>query len=50
MALKNLADYQKDINNIDSQLDKLFIEDAINWLDDTDNPFGENKIWKYLNS
>lgn len=34
----------------DNQLDKLFIEDAINWLDDKDNPFGENKIWKYFNN
>lgn len=43
--------YKKRFNTYsDSQLDKLFIEDAINWLDDTDNPFGENKIWKYLNS
>lgn len=33
----------------DSQLDNLFIEDTINWLDDKDNPFGENKIWKYIN-
>lgn len=33
----------------DSQLDNLFIEDAINWLDDKDNPYGEHKIWKYLN-
>ena len=33
----------------DSELDKLFIEDAINWLDDEDNPYGNSKIWKYLN-
>ena len=33
----------------DNQLDNLFIEDAINWLDDKDNPYGENKIWMYLN-
>lgn len=34
----------------ESQLDKLFIEDAINWLDDKDNPFGTHKAWKYFNS
>lgn len=33
----------------DSQLDNLFVEDTINWLDDKDNPFRENKIWKYIN-
>ena len=33
----------------ESQLDNLFIEDAINWLDDKDNPYGEHKIWEYLN-
>ena len=33
----------------ESQLDNLFIEDAINWLDDKDNPYGEHKIWGYLN-
>ena len=43
--------YKKRFNGYsDSQLDDLFIEDSINWLDDKDNPFGENKIWKYLNS
>ena len=42
--------YKKRFNGYsDNQLDKLFIEDAINWLDDKDNPFGKNKIWKYLN-
>ena len=33
----------------ESELDKLFIEDTINWLDDADNPFGTSKIWKYIN-
>lgn len=37
-------------NYTESELDKLFIEDAINWLDDSDNPYGESKIWKYLNN
>lgn len=31
-------------------LNELFIEDAINWLDDLDNPYGTSKIWKYINS
>ena len=34
----------------ENQLDKLFIEDAINWLNDADNPYGEHKIWGYLNA
>ena len=29
-------------------LDKL-IEEAVNYLDDSDNPYGNEKIWKYLN-
>lgn len=36
-------------NYSDAELDKLFIEDAINWLDDKDNPYGTSKIWKYIN-
>lgn len=31
-------------------LNELFIEDAINWLNDLDNPYGTSKIWKYINS
>lgn len=34
----------------DAMLDELFVEDALNWLDDMDNPYGMSKIWKYLNS
>lgn len=34
----------------DDMLDELFVEDALNWLDDMDNPYGLSKIWKYLNS
>ena len=30
-------------------LDKL-VEEAVNYLDDADNPYGTEKIWKYLNS
>lgn len=33
----------------DDMLDELFVEDALNWLDDMDNPYGTSKIWKYLN-
>lgn len=34
----------------DNMLDELFVEDALNWLDDMDNPYGTSKVWKYLNS
>lgn len=30
-------------------LDKV-VEEAVNYLDDADNPYGDEKIWKYLNS
>ena len=30
-------------------MDKL-VEEAVNYLDDSDNPYGNEKIWKYLNS
>lgn len=30
--------------------DDRYVELAINWLNDEDNPFGNEKIWKYLNS
>jgi hypothetical protein len=30
-------------------LDKL-VEEAVNYLDDEDNPYGTEKIWRYLNS
>lgn len=33
----------------DNMLDELFVEDALNWLDDSDNPYGLSKVWKYLN-
>lgn len=33
----------------EADLDKLFIEDTINWLDDDDNPYGHSKIWGYIN-
>lgn len=32
-----------------STKDKKYIELAINWLDDPDNPYGSEKIWGYLN-
>lgn len=42
--------YKKRFNGYsENQLDNLFIEDAINWLDDKDNPYGNCKIWMYLN-
>ena len=30
--------------------EKRYIELAINWLDDDDNPFGGERVWKYFNS
>lgn len=35
-------------NYSEEELDKLFIEDTINWLDDDDNPYGNHKIFGYL--
>ena len=32
------------------ELINRYIEEAVNYLDDEDNPFGTEKIWKYLNS
>lgn len=31
------------------EMDKKFVELTLNWLKDDDNPFGNEKIWKYLN-
>lgn len=25
------------------------VEEAVNYLDDADNPYGTEKIWRYLN-
>ena len=33
----------------DAERDERFIEMAVNWLCDEDNPFGDEKIWSYLN-
>ena len=33
----------------DELLDKL-VEETLNWLDDEDNPFGKEKVWRYFNS
>ena len=37
-------------NDSPEQLKERLIEEAINYLDDNDNPFGTEKIWGYLNS
>ena len=29
--------------------DEKYVELAVNWLNDPDNPYGNSKIWKYLN-
>ena len=34
----------------DSELVEKLLEETVNWLNDEDNPFGKEKIWKYLNS
>ena len=32
------------------ELIEKLIEEVINYLDDEDNPYGTEKVWKYLNS
>ena len=34
----------------EGELTEKLVEEAINYLDDADNPYGTEKIWKYLNS
>ena len=34
----------------ETTMEKHFIEIAMTWLNDEDNPYGKEKIWKYLNS
>ncbi len=31
------------------ELAKKFVDLTVNWLNDSDNPYGTEKIWKYLN-
>lgn len=26
------------------------VDEAVNYLDDEDNPYGSEKVWKYLNA
>lgn len=42
---ENPADMDKD-----SWVDKKCVELAVNWLNDEDNPFGTEKVWRYFNS
>lgn len=37
-------------NSSKDEKTKIIIEDAINYLNDEDNPFGSEKIWGYLNA
>ena len=37
-------------DNTQSELLDKLIDEAVNYLDDVDNPYGTEKIWKYLNS
>jgi hypothetical protein len=36
-------------NATDEELKGKLIEEAVNYLDDEDNPYGDEKIWMYLN-
>ena len=36
-------------NATPEDMDKKFIESAINWLNDPDNPYGNSKVWGYMN-
>lgn len=33
----------------DEQMTQKVVEAAVNWLVDDDNPYGQEKIWRYLN-
>ena len=32
------------------QMDKRLVEATLNWLTDDDNPFGDKKVWGYVNA
>lgn len=34
----------------EEELQTKLVEEAVNYLDDLDNPYGSEKIWRYLNS
>ena len=36
-------------NATPEEMDVKFVETAVNWLNDPDNPYGEKKIWGYMN-
>ena len=36
-------------NSSTDEMDKRIVEMAVNWLRDEDNPYGDHKIWCYLN-
>lgn len=58
----NLYDFMVALNMIKSdyhnllidwfgeESDSKYIELTLNWLDDSDNPYGKHKIWKYFHS
>ena len=37
-------------NISDQERDGKFVELAVNWLNDDDSPYGNSKIWCYLNA
>ena len=34
----------------EEEKEKRYVELALNWLEDEDNPFGQDNVWKYFNS
>lgn len=36
-------------NSTEEEIVNKLVEEAVNYLDDEDNPYGTEKIWKYLN-
>ena len=37
-------------NSSEDEMTRKFIDLPVNWLNDSDNPFGEEKVWLYFNS
>jgi hypothetical protein len=33
----------------EEELMSKLVEEAVNYLDDADNPYGTEKVWRYLN-
>lgn len=37
-------------NATPEEMDKKFVDLAVNWLNDPDNPYGNHKVWGYLSA